>query len=133
MDPYPAQPGQTLGDSAPGDWLCQSEKLRLSGSLAPGSPGIAGPPRQPVLIVSLSVQDQLRALLCSSLDPLHERGILLQRPLAVPVGYDEKRGSHAAASAEVPELQNVLFVSRGDIVNGDQQHHRSRIPRYTPN
>src|SRR6185312_14534366 len=120
MDPHPAQPSETLGDSAPGDWLGQSEKLGLSGGVAPGSPGIAWPPPEPVFIVPLSVQDQLGALLRSSLDPLHELGILLQRPLAVPVGYDEKRGSHAAASAEIPELQNVLFVSRGDVVNGDQ-------------
>jgi hypothetical protein len=123
MEPYLVQSGKALGDSASGHRLFQGKKLRLAGGVAPGPPGIARPPPQPVLIVTLSVQDQLRALLGSGFDPFHEVGILLERPFPVPVGYDEKRRSQAAVPAELPELANVLFVSRADVVNGDQQHH----------
>src|SRR3954454_21267745 len=123
MEAYLVQSGKALGDSASGHGLFQGKKLRLASGVAPGSPGIAPPPPQPVLIVTLSVQDQLRALLGSGFDPFHEVGILFERPFPVPVGYDEKRGSQAAVPAELPELANVLFVSRADVVNGDQQHH----------
>ena len=74
------------------------------------------------LVVAIPVQEHLRPGGLPLEQHLHERGVPLQVALAVPVRYDEQRGTRDANSTEQREYAfDPILVHRRDVVEGDDE------------
>jgi hypothetical protein len=87
------------------------------------------PPRQADLVMPLAMEYDLRTVGRTRPNPVYELRVLLEGPLAMPVGYHQQCRHESPLRTELPKPGDTCGLSGAHVVDRDQEHQAPRIRR----